>query len=105
MESADSGGKKEEGDNQMKEINLSSREPVAKIITNDDFTGACRQLTKLVEEGKSTISDGKEIKMKHVVSLSGGTASAVAGDLVIKKYGKQNLILMIINVLLSLEMI
>ena len=31
--------------------------------------------------------------MKHVVSLSGGTASAVAGDLVIKKYGKENVTL------------
>mgnify|MGYP003657073353 CR=1 FL=1 len=31
--------------------------------------------------------------MKHIVSLSGGTASAVVGDLVIKKYGRDNITL------------
>ena len=31
--------------------------------------------------------------MKHIVSLSGGTASAVAGDRVINRYGKENVIL------------
>jgi 3'-phosphoadenosine 5'-phosphosulfate sulfotransferase (PAPS reductase)/FAD synthetase len=31
--------------------------------------------------------------MKHVVSLSGGTASAVVGDLVLKKYGRDNVTL------------
>ena len=31
--------------------------------------------------------------MKHIVSLSGGTASAIAGDRVINRYGKENVIL------------
>ena len=31
--------------------------------------------------------------MKHIVSLSGGTASAVTADLVLKKYGRDNVIL------------
>ena len=28
--------------------------------------------------------------MKHIVSLSGGTASAVAADRVLKRYGEEN---------------
>ena len=31
--------------------------------------------------------------MKHIVSLSGGTSSAVAADRVIKRYGRDNVIL------------
>tara|TARA_R100001129_G_scaffold123016_2_gene85748 strand:- start:175 stop:930 length:756 start_codon:yes stop_codon:yes gene_type:complete len=31
--------------------------------------------------------------MKHIVSLSGGTASAIVADLVLKKYGRDNVIL------------
>lgn len=33
------------------------------------------------------------LKMKHIVSLSGGTASAVAADRVINRYGKENVTL------------